>query len=239
VTDRLEVRGGVLFDVDGTLLAGSLGHLVVLADVLGRHVGRPVPIHLDGELPTLGETSLAGWVDSQLVRAVLRGDSSEPPDEGEVAAVMAAFEREYTPGAAAGHSTPRVIDGVADCLERLAAAGIPMGLATGNASFVARAKLAALGLERHFRFERDLGFGDWRLDRSAVGEAAVAAMERAAGGRGAIAYVGDTPSDVQAAVAAGAVPVGVLTGSGTIETLDDAGAAVILRSVADIFPAAR
>jgi phosphoglycolate phosphatase len=239
VNDRLEVRGGVLFDVDGTLLAGSLGHLGVLGDVLSRHIGRPVPIHLDGELPTLGETSLAGWVDSQVVRAVLRGDSPSPPDEAEVTAVMAAFEREYTPAAAADHSTPRVIDGVAACLERLAAAGIPMGLVTGNASFVARAKLAALGLERHFRFERDLGFGDWRADRSAVGAAAVTAMEREAGGRDRIAYVGDTPSDVRAAVAAGVLPVGVLTGSGTDETLTKAGAAVILRSVADIHPAAR
>jgi phosphoglycolate phosphatase len=236
---RLDVQGGVLFDIDGTLLAGSLGHLGVLGDVLSRHIGRPVPIHLDGELPTLGETVLAGWVDSQVVRAVLRGDSPEPPDEAEVAAVMAAFERDYTPTAAAQHSSPRVIDGVADCLERLHDAGVPMGLVTGNASFVARAKLVSLGLERHFRFDRDLGFGDWRMDRSAVGAAAVAAVEREAGGRERIAYVGDTPSDMRAAVAAGTIPVGVLTGSGTIETLTGAGAAVILRSVAGIFPAAR
>jgi phosphoglycolate phosphatase len=239
VTDRLEVRSGVLFDIDGTLIAGSVGHLVVLGEVLARHLGRPVPIRVDGERPMLGDTELAGWVDSQVVRAVLRGDSPNPPDEAEVVAVLAAFERDYTPAAAARHSTPSVIDGVADCLARLGAAGIPMGLVTGNASFVARAKLASLGLERHFRFERDLGFGDWRADRSAVGAAGVAAMELDAGGSDGIAYVGDTPSDMRAAVAAGVLPVGVLTGSGTVETLTKAGAAVILRSVASIYPAAR
>jgi phosphoglycolate phosphatase len=237
VRDTLEVSGGVLFDVDGTLLSGSVAHLVVLGEVLGRHLGREVPIRVDGERPTLDGIELAGWVDVQVARAVLRGDSRNPPEEAEVAAVMAAFERDYTPAAAARHSSPRVIDGVAACLARLHAAGIPMGLVTGNASFVARAKLASLGLDRYFAFGRDIGFGDWREDRSAVAAAAVAALAREAGGTAGLVYAGDTPRDMQAAVAAGVMPVGVLTGTGSADALMRAGAAVILRSVADIVPA--
>jgi phosphoglycolate phosphatase len=52
----------------------------------------------------------------------------------------------------------------------------------------------------------------------------------------AAAYVGDTPPDMAAALAAGALAVGVPTGSFTGRQLKDAGAEVLLGSLAD-FPA--
>jgi len=52
---------------------------------------------------------------------------------------------------------------------------------------------------------------------------------------GAAAYVGDTPADMLAAVAAGAYPVGVATGSFTTAELRAAGAAEVLASLTD-FP---
>jgi phosphoglycolate phosphatase len=52
----------------------------------------------------------------------------------------------------------------------------------------------------------------------------------------AAAYVGDSPPDMAAAVAAGARAVGVPTGSFTGHQLEDAGAEVVLDSLAD-FPA--
>jgi phosphoglycolate phosphatase len=52
----------------------------------------------------------------------------------------------------------------------------------------------------------------------------------------AAAYVGDSPPDMAAAVAAGARAVGVPTGSFTGHQLTDAGADVVLDSLAD-FPA--
>jgi phosphoglycolate phosphatase-like HAD superfamily hydrolase len=52
---------------------------------------------------------------------------------------------------------------------------------------------------------------------------------------GAAAYVGDTPADVAAALAAGVVPVGVLTGSFSAADLERAGAQVILSSLGE-FP---
>jgi phosphoglycolate phosphatase len=53
---------------------------------------------------------------------------------------------------------------------------------------------------------------------------------------GAVAYVGDTPPDMAAAVQAGARAVGVTTGSFTGEALADAGAEVVLDSLVG-FPA--
>jgi phosphoglycolate phosphatase len=55
-------------------------------------------------------------------------------------------------------------------------------------------------------------------------------------GLGAAVYVGDTPADMAAGEAAGAVPVGVPTGSFTAIGLEAAGAAVVLGSLLD-FPA--
>jgi len=52
---------------------------------------------------------------------------------------------------------------------------------------------------------------------------------------GAAVYVGDTPADMTAALAAGAHPVGVATGSFTGDELRAAGAATVLDSLAD-FP---
>jgi phosphoglycolate phosphatase len=52
----------------------------------------------------------------------------------------------------------------------------------------------------------------------------------------AAVYVGDTPADMAAAVQAGACPVGVPTGSFTVGDLREAGAGVILASLAE-FPA--
>jgi len=52
---------------------------------------------------------------------------------------------------------------------------------------------------------------------------------------GAVVYVGDTPADMAAGLAASALAVGVPTGSFTSEELRAAGAAVVLGSLAD-FP---
>jgi phosphoglycolate phosphatase len=49
-------------------------------------------------------------------------------------------------------------------------------------------------------------------------------------------YVGDTPNDVRAGIAGGAVPVAVATGPHDADELLAAGAAVVLSSLAE-FPA--
>lgn len=236
-TSVLRVQGGVLFDIDGTLLVGSVSHLVLLGETLSRHLGHTVPIRVEGERPLLDHTDLSGWIDVQVVRTVLQAESTGPLSEAEVADVMARYEREYGPAIAERPGSPIVVDGAAVALERLHAAGIALGLVTGNASFVARQKLAAVGLDRFFRFHPDLGFGDWRMDRPAVAAAAVRALAGDADDVASLVYVGDTPRDMHAARAAGVRPVGVLTGVSTADQLTQAGADTVIRSVADLYPA--
>lgn len=233
----IRVRSGVLFDVDGTLLLGSVSHLAQLGETLSRHLGREVRIDIEGERPMLGGTDISGWIDVQVVRTVLQADAPGPLSEAAVAGVMARFERDYAAAAARRLRSATVVDGAIACLERLSAAGIPLGLVTGNASFIARTKFAAMGLERFFRFDPDLGFGDWRADRPAVAAAAARALVGDAGDLASVAYVGDTPRDMQAARAAGVRPIGVLTGTSTATQLERAGADVVIGSVADLHPA--
>jgi phosphoglycolate phosphatase-like HAD superfamily hydrolase len=232
----IRVQGGVLFDIDGTLLVGSISHLLLLGATLSRHLGREVPVRIEGERPMLDHTDVSGWIDVQVVRTVLQAQTPGPPDEARVAELMSLYEREYGPAAAKRPSSMSVVPGAAECLERLHAAGIPLGLVTGNASFVARAKLAAVGLDRFFSFDPDLGFGDWRADRPAAACAAVIALIGDAGDAASLIYAEDTPHDMQAARAAGVRPVGVLTGARTADQLTQAGAAIVIRSVAELFP---
>jgi len=232
----IRVKGGVLFDIDGTLLTGSVLHLAQLGETLSQYLGRDIPIDIEGERPMLAGTDLSGWIDVQIVRTVLEAEGPGRPDEADVAVVMAAFERDYAAAAAERLRSARVVDGAIACLERLSAAGNPLGLVTGNASFVARIKFETLGLDRFFRFHRDLGFGDWRADRPAVAAAAVRALVGEGGDVAGVAYVGDTQRDMQAARAAGVRPIGVLTGTRTVAQLEQAGADVVIGSVADLYP---
>lgn len=234
-TTVVRIRGGVLFDIDGTLLLGSTTHLGVLGATLGRHLGREIRFAMEGEHPLVDGIDVAGWIDVQVARAVLAAHAPAPAPESTVEALMSEFEADYRLAVEAAEP-PRVVAGAAACLERLADAGIPLGLVTGNASFVARLKLASVGLDRFFRFERDLGFGDWRENRSAIAPAAARALVGPGGDVASVTMVGDTPSDMRAARAAGVRPIGVLSGAGTAESLLGAGAGLIIGSVADLRP---
>ena len=203
---EVEVEGAVLFDIDGTLLLGSSGHLNVLAGTLSRAVGREVTIDIRAERPHLNGQDVSGWIDVQIVRAVLRGASGEPPVERDVAAVMTEYMRTFVESTVVGAMVGAPVDGAAECLARLQAAGVYLGLVTGNASSVARAKLAVAGLDGYFSYDCELGFGDWRLDRAAIAIAAAAAAR----------------------------PIGVESGASRATQLQAAGAWAVVPSVAHL-----
>lgn len=226
-----------LFDIDGTLLVGSSAHLAVLAEVLSKRVGGHVAIDLDGERPLLDGRDIAGWIDVQVVRFVLAGRLGQV-DEPDVQAIMHTYGDAYRlllrTSARAG--TP--VGGAGAALARLQAAGVSLGLVTGNCSVVAKAKLDAVGLAGFFDFDRDLGFGDWRRDRAAIARSAVVAVSRGQPAHHEIVIVGDTAGDMRAAALAGARGVGVTTGAASEQALLEAGATTVLPSVAAIWPAA-
>ncbi len=102
-----------------------------------------------------------------------------------------------------------------------------MGLVTGNAEAGARIKLEPSGLNRFFPFGGFGGDGNERKDLAAR------ALERAREAAGQEVHpaktliVGDTDADIVAGNANGFLTVGVATGWGSIEAMQQAGATAI------------
>ena len=127
--------------------------------------------------------------------------------------------------AAHGHALP----GAAAALAAVAAMGpdAVQSVLTGNLPAIAEAKLAALGLAIHL----DLEIGAYGDHHEVRAELVHLARQRAAAAYGrdfsgaATVLVGDTPLDVEAALATGARSVAVATGGSSAADLAAAGAA--------------
>ncbi len=129
--------------------------------------------------------------------------------------------------------------GVVELLETLTAAGVLLGLTTGNTEAAAHTKLARAGLNHYFPFG---GYGSDAADRTELTRTAVERARRlAADGLpdGAIVSVGDTPRDVEAGHGAGIRVVGVASGEYGVEELRDVGADWAIASLEEGLPARR
>lgn len=213
----------VLFDIDGTLLAGH---------GVGRAAVHRAIERVHGRFVDTAAVEFSGKTDPQIFReiaATLLGDA----DGDSVVDLVRAYEEEMhrTLPAARVDALPGAVDAVA----RTRAAGVPTGLLTGNLRPMAFGKVARIGLgEAHFPFG---AYGCDDEDRNAL--PAVAAR-RAAQVLGrdvpheTLVVVGDTPLDVACARAVGATAVAVTTGRFSAEAL--AGADLVLDSL-DAFDA--
>ena len=144
---------------------------------------------------------------------------------------------------AAGETDPvrtsegyRVLEGVEDLLPMLSDAGTMLGLVSGAMEGAARVKLSRADLNRFFVFG---GYGSdsddrAKLTRGAIGKAAMLHGRDVTPDR--VFVVGDTPLDVEAARAVGAVSVAVASGKFSVEELRWAGARHVLPSLAARFP---
>lgn len=97
-------------------------------------------------------------------------------------------------------------DDVPDALSRLGEAGLPVGIATNDFEMTARAHLEKLGIDGCFDFVAgyDSGFGG-KPEPGMVNAFAAAVGLPAS----SVALVGDSPHDINAALAAGALPIGI------------------------------
>lgn len=219
----------VLFDIDGTLAVSSSAHLDALAHAAQATLGIEATFSMQGERPVLNGQVVSGWVDGQCFRLLAEQaghDWSALEDE-----TLEVYAATYLGLLADGADAGRVLPGVPELLDRLAHAGVRMGLCTGNASAIAQAKLAALGIGHHFSFDAALGFGERHPDRSSVAAAAaVAAVSQA----GSIYLVGDTRADMHAAVANNVCGVGVCTGADNGPALAQAGATYVLAAASEL-----
>jgi phosphoglycolate phosphatase len=215
----------VLFDIDGTLvLTGGAG--IRAMNLAGRA--------LFGTLDLLDGIPVAGRTDWGILEEALRKIGGELTP-----ALLAEFRAAYldylpTEILARGKGTKAIMPGVSDLLPELKSRDdIFLGLLTGNFEESARIKLEHFDLWQYF----DCGaFGSDAADRNAL---VPVALERARGSglcdvpAADVIVIGDTPHDVACATAVGATPIGVATGSYTVEQLREAGAVIVLKDLSD------
>ena len=129
----------------------------------------------------------------------------------------------------------RVLAGVERTLLRLGEAGAMIGLVSGALEGAARTKLMPANLNRYFVFG---AYGTDSPDRAELTRLAIEKATRLHPQvtRAEVYVVGDTPLDIAAAEAAGAVSVGVASGAYSTEQLTAAGADHVLGSLEDPFP---
>jgi phosphoglycolate phosphatase len=132
-----------------------------------------------------------------------------------------------------------LMPGVREVLDRLGDdPAVVQTLVTGNVPEVAAAKVAAFGLTDAF----DAEVGGYGTDDSVRATLVRRSLQRAEikyGERFAPVVVGDTVHDVTAALANGALAIGVATGSTTLADLARAGAHAVLPDLSDVDGAVR
>jgi phosphoglycolate phosphatase len=204
------VRRLVLFDIDGTLLSAGGVSSQAMVDALVAGFG------------TAGGAfayDYSGKTDPQIVRDLLRGAgiSDERIDAG-MTAVLEDYRRRLDARLRPEHV--RAKPGVEAVVDALAAdARVTLALLTGNIEPCARAKLAPLGLNRHFPFG---AYGSDHEDRYRLPQVAVT---RATAHTGAtfsgeeVVIIGDSVHDVLCGRSLGVRAVAVATGRTSRERL--------------------
>lgn len=216
----------VLFDVDGCLI--STGGA-------GTRSWRRAFETLYNIPADIGQFTEAGMTDPQVGSLTFTRVMGREPADREMARLLAAYlqgleeEVRKSPGY-------RVMPGVEVLLPRLVEAGILLGIVSGALEAAAHTKLARGGLNRFFSFG---GYGSDSRDRSKLTSVAIERAGRIHGhplDTSGVLVVGDTPRDVEAAHAAGAVAVGVATGKYSVEQLRRARAEHVLETLESPLP---
>jgi phosphoglycolate phosphatase len=215
----------VLFDVDETLVhtGGS-----------GARSWKAAFDTLYGVAADIGEHSSAGETDPQVVRATFSAVLHRAPSDEDLGRLYAQYLLHLADdiGISEGY---RLLPGAQELLVRLGGAGVTLGLVSGAMEGAARTKLIPADLNRFFVFG---AYGSDSPDRAELTGLAIekAARLHAHLTPSQVYVVGDTPHDMKATNATGAVSVGVASGHYSVEELAAAGGAHVLRSLNDGFP---
>jgi phosphoglycolate phosphatase len=144
-----------------------------------------------------------------------------------------AFEQHYAAAVRAGQVAP--LPGAEEVFKACREAGVRVCLATGFSAATRDAIIAALGWAG--RVDLVLSPADAGRGRPWPDLPLTALLFLHGGAVSELAVAGDTASDVESGLRAGAgVVAGVLTGVGSREDLAQAGAPLILDSIADLLP---
>lgn len=215
----------ILFDIDGTLvLTGGAGM---------RAMHRACEDLVSGGDPMAG-VAFAGRTDWSILDDILR-NHGHTLDE----ALLEELRRRYVTHLEEeirlpGRGVKDVMPGIRELLEALhARADVRVGLLTGNFVEGARVKLEYFDLWKYFPWG---AFGGDSASRNDLVPVAVArAREHGIDGVAPerVFVVGDTPSDVECALVAGATPIAVATGTYSTDQLRAAGADIVFDDLRD------
>lgn len=215
----------VLFDVDETLVhtGGS-----------GARSWKAAFDKLYGIPADIGKHTSAGETDPQVARATFNAVLGRDPSDDELSRLYAQYLLHLAEdiGVSEGY---RVLPGVEEILLLLGEASIIVGLVSGAMEGAARTKLVPANLNRFFVFG---AYGSDSPDRTELTGLAIEKASRLHHQLtpSQVYVVGDTPHDMTATNASGAVSVGVASGHYSVAELEAAGGAHVLRSLEDRFP---
>ena len=209
----------MLWDIDQTLIdlrgAGRDWYSQVLSEVAGITMN--------------GMPSFFGRTERAITSEVLKLHGIEPDEDlvRKVWAGLIAVSEKAMPALA---DEGMVLPGAGAALAGLASAGgAVQSLVTGNLREIAWHKLAAFDLHQHLDFDIG-GYGSLSAHRP---DLVAHAVERAGFTADAVVVIGDTPHDIDAALAHDAVAVGVATGRFSAEELREAGADTVFADLSD------
>jgi phosphoglycolate phosphatase len=217
----------VLFDIDGTLVLTGGAGVRAMNRACEEVIGPLSSSALEG-IPVAGRT------DWSILHDTMRKIDRDLDEQlfADLRSHYLRYLREEIQ--LPGRGVKAVMPGVRELLDTLQdRSDVFLGLLTGNFEEGARIKLEHFDLWRYFRCG---AFGDDAADRNALVPFALDRAQRCGLSHVAadeIFVVGDTPHDVACALAVGAVPVGVATGSFTVDQLRECGADVVFRDLSD------
>jgi phosphoglycolate phosphatase len=215
----------ILFDIDGTLcLTGRAGW---------RAMNRACHEVLDANDP-MAAVEFAGRTDWSILRDVM-AKYGRPLDPAMLADLRDRYVRHLAEEIQhPGTGVKDVMPGIRPLLEALRVRDdAALALLTGNFIEGARIKLEYFDLWKYFACGAFGGDSANRNDLVPVALARARACGIVNGQPSKVLVVGDTPNDVECALAVGAMPVGVATGGYTIDDLRAAGAEVVFRDLSD------
>jgi phosphoglycolate phosphatase len=248
----------VLWDIDNTLIdAGGLSHHLygaVFAGLFGRELPEVAPMAGRTDRAIILETLARSGIDepARHVEAFVAGLTARAPEFGDRVrsrgrALPGAVEALTALAALAALATAGAAGAAGAALAALATPGaavapgaepdgrLVQSVLTGNIRPLAEVKLGALGLSRYLDLDSG-AYGDAHEVRAELVHLARRAAGRAYGtdfGGRATVLVGDTPLDVQAALATGARAVAVATGQFSAAELAAAGPDELLPDLTD------
>lgn len=216
----------VLFDIDGTL---------VLTGGAGVRAMTRACDEIVGSSDALNGIPVAGRTDWIILHDALRVMGRELDDDLFRQLRDRYLEHLRQEIKSRGRGVKGTMPGIPVLLEELQQRkDVFLGLLTGNFEAGARIKLEYFDLWRYFRCG---AFGDDARERDALVPFAVARARECGIAEPLprdILVVGDTPHDISCALAVGATPVAVATGSFTTEQLQRSGAEIVFRDLSDI-----